>query len=207
MYIIIAGCRKVGANLAWSLSRDNHDVVVIDSDPHNLEVLGSGFNGVTLLGMPIDEDVLRSAGIEQADALAAVTNEDNMNVMVSQIARELYRVPIVITRVYDPEREIILDKLGMMTVCPTTLAVDRIREMLMPGNRAGTLSIGGTSLSFRYEKPARRCLGRTVAEARDVPVLGYMKNGCFSLAAADTVIDADMTLVVPEYTLRERDQQ
>ncbi len=98
MYIIIAGCQKVGSNLAFTLSQDNHDIVVIDSDPRNFGPLGSGFNGVTIAGMPIDEDILRSAGIEHADALAAVTNDDNMNVMVAQVAQNLFHVPKVITR-------------------------------------------------------------------------------------------------------------
>jgi len=130
VYIIIAGCRKVGSNLARVLSQENHDVVVIDSDPDNFELLGSGFNGLTITGMPIDEDVLRSAGIEKADALAAVSNDDNMNVMISQIAANLFHVPRVITRVYDPEREVVFNKIGLTTICPTTLAVDKIKEFL-----------------------------------------------------------------------------
>ncbi|MEA4887928.1 MAG: TrkA family potassium uptake protein [Clostridiaceae bacterium] len=130
MYIIIAGCRKVGSNLAMVLSQGNHDVVVIDSDPDNFELLGSGFNGLTITGMPIDEDVLRSAGIEKADALAAVSNDDNMNAMISQIAANLFHVPRVITRVYDPEREVVFNKIGLTTICPTTLAVDKIKEFL-----------------------------------------------------------------------------
>lgn len=131
MYIIIAGCRKVGSNLAIVLSQANHDVVVIDSDPENFKLLGSGFNGLTITGMPIDEDVLRSAGIEAADALAAVSNDDNMNVMISQIATNLFHVPRVITRVYDPEREIVFNRLGLHTICPTTLAVEKIKDYLV----------------------------------------------------------------------------
>ncbi len=130
MYIIIAGCRKVGSNLAIELSQSNHDVVVIDNDPDNFELLGSGFNGLTITGMPIDEDVLRSAGIEKADALAAVSNDDNMNVMISRVASDIFHVPRVVTRVYDPEREIVFSKLGLQTICPTTLAVYKIKDML-----------------------------------------------------------------------------
>lgn len=131
MYIIIAGCRKVGSNLAIVLSQANHDVVVIDSDPENFDLLGTGFNGLTITGMPIDEDVLRSAGIEKADALAAVSNDDNMNVMIAQVATNLFHVPRVITRVYDPEREIVFNKLGLRTICPTTLAVEKIKDFLI----------------------------------------------------------------------------
>jgi trk system potassium uptake protein len=133
MYIIIAGCRKVGSNLAKTLAEEGHDVVVVDSDEKNFELLGSGFNGMTLAGMPIDEDVLRNAGVERADALAAVTDDDNMNAMISQVARGLFHVPDVVTRVYDPEREKVFRALGLQTLCPTMLAVERIGAMLTSG--------------------------------------------------------------------------
>ncbi len=130
MYVIIAGCQKVGSHLAVILSQQNHDVVVVDCNPEHFELLGSGFNGMTITGMPIDEDVLRSAGIEKADALAAVTGDDNTNVMISQVAVNLFHVPKVLARIYDPEREEVFRRMGIATVCPTTLAVDRIRDFL-----------------------------------------------------------------------------
>ncbi len=136
MYIIIAGCRKVGSNLARTLAEEGHDVVVVDSDEKDFELLGSGFNGMTLAGMPIDEDVLRSAGIEKADALAAVTDDDNMNVMISQVARGIFHVPNVVTRIYDPEREKVFRSMGLRTLCPTMLAVERIGAMLTSGSDA-----------------------------------------------------------------------
>ena len=105
MYVIIAGCMTIGVSLARILSEENHDVVVIDNDPKNLEALGSGFNGVSITGVPMDEDVLRNAGIEQADVLAAVTRDDNMNIMIAQVAQHRFHVPKVITRLYSPERD------------------------------------------------------------------------------------------------------
>ena len=126
MYFIIAGCMKIGATLALQLSQEDHDVVVIDSDPKNLEALGTGFNGVTITGMPIEEDVLRSAGIERADAMAAVTRDDNINLMAAEVAQQLFHVPKVITRLYSPEQEIVFRRMGMTTVCPTSLAVASI---------------------------------------------------------------------------------
>lgn len=203
MYIIIAGCRKVGSNLALELALNNHDVVVIDSDPKNLELLGSGFNGVTITGMPIDEDVLRSAGIEQADALAAVTDDDNMNVMVSEIARELFHVPVVITRVYDPERETVMSKMGLTTICATTLAVEKIIDLLIPGDRTETLDFNGTRVSFQPMKPARRSIGKCLAELKDENVFGIIKNGRFSLANPKMRIETGDMLVVPGYTVNE----
>ncbi|MPM44411.1 Trk system potassium uptake protein TrkA [bioreactor metagenome] len=135
MYIIIAGCGKVGANLVKRLSEEGHNVVVIDRDEENFSKLGNGSNCMTIAGMPIDEDVLETAGIESADALAAVTADDNMNIMVAQIARQIYHVPTVIARTYDPQRQDVLTAMGLDTICPTTLAVDRFFSVLTKGEK------------------------------------------------------------------------
>lgn len=130
MYIIIAGCGKIGANLVKKLSNDGHDVVVIDSAAENFEQLENGTNCLTVTGTPIDEDVLKSAGIERADALCAVTSDDNMNVMTAQIAKQLYHVPLVVTRCYDPDKDAVLRQMGLCTVCPTMLTVEAIGSLL-----------------------------------------------------------------------------
>ena len=130
MYIIVAGCGKTGANLVKKLSNDGHDVVVIDPNEENFAQLENGTNCLTITGMPIDEDVLKSAGIERAEALLAVTNEDNVNVMTAQIASQLYHVPHVVTRIYDPEKDEILRQMGLTTICPTMLTVAKISSLL-----------------------------------------------------------------------------
>ena len=200
MYVIIAGCRKVGSSLALELAQENHDVVVIDSDPSHFDALGSGFNGVTITGMPIDEDVLRSAGVEQADALAAVTADDNMNIMVSQVAKEIFHVPVVITRVYDPQREAIMSKMGLHTICPTTLAVTKIKSQLLQNDLVDTMRINGTGVSFKVIKPMRRLVGKTLAEIREEPILGVIRNHSFSLITPRETIGHDDMLVVAEYS-------
>ena len=198
MYVIIAGCHKVGASLALELAQENHDVVVIDSDPDRLAALGSGFNGVTIVGMPIDEDVLRSAGVEQADALAAVTEDDNMNIMVSQVAKELFAVPVIITRVYDPQRESILSGMGLTTVCPTTLAVQKIKGQLLQKDTLDTLHISGTAVSFRLVKPMRRLLGKSMGDAQEQPVLGLVRDHMFTLYGGKATVQAGDMLVVAQ---------
>lgn len=198
MYFIIAGCMKIGASLAQMLSQENHDVVVIDSDPKNLEALGNGFNGVTITGMPIDEDVLRSAGIEQADALAAVTRDDNMNVMVAQVAENLFHVPKVITRLYSPDQEMVFRQMGMTTICPTSMAVNRIKEMLVSRPGAEAIKIGGSSLLFKTVEATRRSIGKQVCAVRGVRIFGILRNGAFSFAEADSVIEPGDLLVIPE---------
>jgi len=90
---------------------------------------------MTITGIPIDEDILEMAGIKSADALAAVTSDDNVNIMVSQIARQIYHVPTVITRTYDPQRKEVLTAMGLDTICPTTLAVDCFFSALTKGEK------------------------------------------------------------------------
>jgi len=180
------------------LAQENHDVVVIDSDPERLAALGSGFNGVTIVGMPIDEDVLRSAGVEQADALAAVTEDDNMNIMISQVAKELFRVPVIITRVYDPQRETIVSGMGLSAVCPTTLAVQKIKSMLLKKETLDTLHISGSAVSFRLVKPMRRQIGKPLTDTQDEQVLGIVRDQVFSLRDEKATVQAGDMLVVAQ---------
>lgn len=133
MYIIIAGCSKVGASLVNKLSEEGNDVVVIDRDKDNFSQLGSGSNCMTLAGVPIDEDILKDAGIERADALAAVTTDDNTNFMIAQIAQQLYHVPEVITQINDPEKQLVLTTMGLQTICPTRLTVEAFFHTLKKG--------------------------------------------------------------------------
>jgi trk system potassium uptake protein TrkA len=152
MHIIVAGCGRVGSQLADSLSYETHDVVVIDKDPSSFRRLGATFNGMTLEGVSFDEEVLLEAGIEHADALAAVTNFDNTNLMTSEIATNLYGVPTVLSRLYSPGKELTYFKLGIDYVCSTTLLADRIREKLFQGHEVVVqnerLDIGVQILEF-----------------------------------------------------------
>lgn len=130
MYIIIAGCGRVGSQLAESLSFEGHDVVVIDRAPDAFRRLGRGFNGLTMEGIAIDEEVLLEAGLKEADAFAAVTNADNTNLMASGIAARLHGVPKVISRLYNPDKELTFFKMGIDYICSTTLMTERIRDKM-----------------------------------------------------------------------------
>src|SRR5258708_33901385 len=104
MKLVIVGCGRVGAMAALALSKAGHQVTVIDSNRRAFDRLGSDFTGEMGLGNGIDEDVLRQAGIQSADGFASLTNGDNRNIMAAQIAREIFKVPPVITPNYDPLR-------------------------------------------------------------------------------------------------------
>lgn len=130
MRVVILGCGRVGAYLAGMLAEAGHQVTVIDKNSLAFNRLGADFPGRTVVGTGIDEDVLRRAGIEQADAFVAVTNGDNTNMMSAQIAREIFGVKRVICRVYDPLRGELYRTLGLETICSTTWAANRIKELL-----------------------------------------------------------------------------
>jgi len=120
MNIVIMGCGRVGARVASILDNNGHHVTVVDTDAQAFRRLANEFSGDTIIGTGIDEDVLRSAGIEQAHAFVAVTNGDNRNIMAAQVARQIFDVAEVIVRIYDPVREDTYRRLGLTTVCPTT---------------------------------------------------------------------------------------
>lgn len=120
MNVVIMGCGRVGARVASILDNNGHHVTVVDTNPRAFRRLASGFGGDTVIGTGIDEDILRSAGIETAHAFIAVTNGDNRNIMASQVARHIFDVPEVIVRIYDPVREDTYRRMGLTTVCPTT---------------------------------------------------------------------------------------
>jgi trk system potassium uptake protein TrkA len=130
VHVIIGGCGRVGAQLADQLSRDEHDVVIIDADPEAFDHIGSAFNGETLIGSIINKETLERAGIAHADALAAVTNLDNANLMAVQIARELFEVPITIARLFNPQREDSYRKIGISYVSGTRLVSRAILRQL-----------------------------------------------------------------------------
>jgi trk system potassium uptake protein TrkA len=118
--------------MATMLDRMGHDVSIIDLKRESFGRLQDDFGGQSIVGVGIDEDVLRSAGIEHADVFAAVTNGDNTNIMASQVAKELFHVPRVIARIYDPLREETYHALGLETVCPTTLISNVIVNRVLP---------------------------------------------------------------------------
>lgn len=132
MFIIIMGCGRVGARLASQLSRAGHEVTVLDIAPKAFHRLDPDFAGSTIVGNGMDVDVLRKAGIERADAFAAVTQGDNRNVMVSQIAKHIFGITKVATRIYDPLRQETFEMLGIEAISPTVIGADKFLEILDP---------------------------------------------------------------------------
>jgi len=130
MKVIIMGCGRVGAQLATLLCSDGHTVTVLDRDVNSFRRLPPDFSGTALLGNGLDEEVLRRAGIEEADAFVAVTQGDNRNVMSAQIAKHIFNVPKVLCRIYDPLRRELYETLGLEAISPTTIFAQILREEL-----------------------------------------------------------------------------
>ena len=131
MHIIIAGCGRVGSELARLLSNEGHDVIIIDKNKTSFDRLEGAFNGVTLVGNGFDTELLKQAGIEKADAFCAVTNGDNTNLISAQVAKKIFNVPKVIARVYDPQRAHIYTALGMDVISGTILFAAMIRDKII----------------------------------------------------------------------------
>ncbi len=130
MKIVIMGCGRVGARLAGQLEADGYEVAVLDVDPYSFRRLPADFRGTALAGDGTDQDILRQAGIEQADVFAAVTQGDNRNIMAAQIAKHIFGVPKVLCRIYDPIREELFKSLGLDTISPTKVGADLFREAI-----------------------------------------------------------------------------
>lgn len=132
MHAIIAGCGRVGSELATSLIRLGHSVAIIDKSAKAFDRLREDFQGQRIVGFVFDREVLEEAGIKDAEAFASVTSGDNSNILSARTAKEHYRVPQVVARIYDPRRAQIYQRLGIQTVATVRWTTDQILRTLMP---------------------------------------------------------------------------
>lgn len=139
MNIMIVGCGRVGSQLAVLLSQEGHNVTIIDKSADSFKRLGGTFNGVTAVGNAFDEKLLRELKIEKQDAFVSVTSGDNTNLMASQIARKMFKVPRVIARVYDPQRADIYKKFDLDIISGTILVAAMIRDKIIENRFTGYL--------------------------------------------------------------------
>ena len=130
MRLIIYGCGRVGSRLAQNYVDQGHDVVVVDREEGSFRSLGPEFPGKTLVSAGVDPDAFKRAGVQGADAFVAVTDQDNLNLMAVQMARELFGVKRAIARVFDPLRAQVFRDTGVETFCPTLLSVEAISRLI-----------------------------------------------------------------------------
>ncbi|MGU3294434.1 potassium channel family protein [Williamsia sp. M5A3_1d] len=134
MRVVIMGCGRVGSSLALALEGKGHEVAVVDRDPSAFRRLGSGFAGTTVKGVGFDRDVLRTAGIADADAFAAVSSGDNSNIIAARVARETFGVEKVVARIYDAKRAAVYERLGIPTVATVPWTTQRFVAALGEGS-------------------------------------------------------------------------
>ena len=177
MNILIIGCGRIGVSLAERLDAHGHDVAIVDSDIDNFRALSDEFTGITVCGMPMDMHVMQNAGIQNCDAVAVVTPDDNLNITVSQVVKEFFGVENVLARISDPTREKVFKKFGLNTVCPTNLAGDAMFVALTQPYENKNMTFGVSTVSFTCVPVAENLIGSNiddVAEMSNRSVLGVV---------------------------------
>jgi trk system potassium uptake protein TrkA len=200
VHVVILGCGRVGSTLANSLEERGHQVSIIDQTPEAFRRLGPTFEGRTVTGVGFDPDVLKEAGIEHADAFAAVSSGDNSNVIGSRVAREEFGVQTVAARIYDQGRAEVYERLGIPTVATVRWAADQLRRRILPeGSESEWVDPSG-EVRLAEVHVDRGWRGRTVGqleEATGVRVAFLTRLGKGMLPTSETVIqDGDLVHVV-----------
>jgi trk system potassium uptake protein TrkA len=194
MRVLVIGCGRVGSTLATQLVAEQHDVVVIDRNPKARRLLPAAFAGQFLVGNGYNRTVLEAAGVAQADALIAVTSGDNSNIVSARTAKEVYRVPAVIARIYDPRRADIYRDLGITTVASVRWTVSRVYQLLLHRHLTAQHTFGnGETLLVNSGLPAYLA-GRPFSELEldgAIRVVEVTRAGRSFIPAHDAVAEAD----------------
>ncbi len=200
MHVVIMGCGRLGSTLAHYLEGRGHSVAVIDQNADAFRRLGSDFGGTTVTGVGFDRDVMRAAGIERADAFAAVSSGDNSNIISARLAHETFGVSRVVARIYDAKRAQVYERLGIPTVATIRWAADRMMRHLVP---EGTVEVfrDPTSVVSIVEAPLHRdWVGRTLKsleERTGARVAYLMRFGMGTLGTPSTVLqDGDQVFML-----------
>ncbi len=198
MNIIVVGCGRVGSHLATLLSEDGHNVSVIDRVAESFKNLGHDFNGRTVKGIGFDEDILMLAGIDECDVLAAVTSNDNANLMIAEVGRRIYSVPHVITRLYEARREKTYAQLGIDFSCGTTLVAEDIFSKIQSGHGHHIDTFGDyefARFAFNFEDDTSMSC-EELERDYDARVVAVEHDDQTFMAESDTVIyDGDVAVV------------
>lgn len=191
MNIIIIGCTALGRSLAAGLTALGNDISIIDENKDALDLLPHDFAGVAIHGTAMDTSVLEAAGIKDCNAMAVVSDSDNLNIVAAQLAAKKYKVDNVVTLVADPARESVFELSGLKTICPTKTSSAAITDIILKSQFSRQLSFGVNTAKFEYTsgKPfAGSCVG-------EIKVPGYMLFGITD-AADTTVLATDKKRII-----------
>lgn len=164
MHVIIAGCGRVGSELAGSLEKLGHSIAIVDKNPKAFKRLREDFKGKQVVGFVFDRDVLEEAGIKDADAFASVTNGDNSNIVSARMAKEHYRLPQVVARIYDPRRAQIYQRLGIQTVATVRWTTDQILRLMFPEDVPVEYTLDNGEVVITAMPAPKELVGRTALE-------------------------------------------
>jgi trk system potassium uptake protein len=164
VHIVIMGCGRVGSTLARSLEKRGHTVAVIDQNTEAFRRLGPDFDGQTIKGVGFDREVLVEAGIERAQAFAAVSNGDNSNILAARVVRETFDVHNVVARIYDPGRAEVYERLGIPTVATVRWTSDQVLRRLLPAGSEPQWRDPSGSVRLMEVHVDRSWVGRTVEQ-------------------------------------------
>ncbi len=194
MQVIIVGCGRVGASTAAELARAGHDVVVIDRNADAFRLLPSNFSGRTLVGTGFDREVLESAGIREADAFVASASGDNTNAVAARIAKEIYRVPDVVARIFDPRRADIYRRYGVQTFAPTAWSVSKIVELIVSPSLEREMAFGNGEVQLLAAWVPVHLVGKPVRDLAipgEIRVALVVRMGKGVVPVSGTTLEAD----------------
>lgn len=191
MHTIIAGCGRVGSSLATNLERLGHSVAIVDKNAKAFDRLKGDFAGKKIIGFVFDREVLEEAGIQEAQAFASVTSGDNSNIVSARVAKEHYRVPQVVARIYDPRRAQIYQRLGIQTVATVRWTTDQILRTLLPEDVPVEYTVDNGEVVITAVPAPAEIVGK---HALDMDLDGRRRVVAVSRFGVPRVPDKDLTI-------------
>jgi trk system potassium uptake protein len=194
MHVIIVGCGRVGASTAAELARQSHSVAVIDRDEGAFRLLPTGFTGTKIVGTGFDRAVLEKSRIAEADALVAVTSGDNTNIVAARVAKEVFRVPDVVARIFDPQRADIYRRYGIQTFAPTAWSTAKIVELIVSPQLEREMTFGSGEVQLVEAWVPLHLVGKPVGDLAvpgEIRVVLIVRMGRSMLPVSGTPFEED----------------
>jgi trk system potassium uptake protein len=199
MKVIVVGLGRMGTGLSLNLLKKGHQVTVIDSNPEAFDSLGKDFKGIKIVGFGFDRDVLNKAKIGHVDAVVSCTESDEINAVIARIARNIYRVPRVIARLYDSRKADVYHRLGIQTISTTTWGIERASEILTYNQLDSVYEMGNGNVNLvRIEVPSL-LVGHTVHDLTvigEIHVVSISRNNKTFIPTHGTIFEAEDVLYI-----------
>lgn len=208
MKVIVVGLGRMGTGLSRSLAKKGHQVTVIDTNSEALDSLGKNFNGIRIEGFGFDKEILSKAKIDRVDAVVACTDSDEVNAVVARMAKNIYRVPRVIARLYDPKKADVYRRLGIQTISTTAWGIERATEIITFNRLDSVYEMGNGNVNLvRIEIPSL-LVGHTVNELTvlgEIHVVSISRDGKTFIPSSGAIFEAaDVLYISVIYSAAEK---